>query len=174
MMKPNEKPDLAILISQDPQPGFYWAKRGFGLRVYPGGKKAFVLAYRAAGRKRLLTLGNLPDITLEKAEDLAAAYRLQIGEGIDPVMEKRLATCTGQPLPLQRFTHSRSVQSNPPQSTATFSTISGAFRTIHPTNSGRRNTQRRRRFSYGKAPSTFRLITPTTRDISRLMLSHTR
>jgi hypothetical protein len=30
---------------------------GFGLRISPGGRKAFVLSYRAARRKRLLTIG---------------------------------------------------------------------------------------------------------------------
>lgn len=30
---------------------------GFGVRIYPSGKKTFVLSYREAGRKRLMTLG---------------------------------------------------------------------------------------------------------------------
>ena len=30
---------------------------GLGVRIYPSGKKAFVLSYRAKGRKRLMVLG---------------------------------------------------------------------------------------------------------------------
>ena len=30
---------------------------GFGVRIYPTGKKAFVLSYRVQGRKRLMVLG---------------------------------------------------------------------------------------------------------------------
>ena len=31
---------------------------GFGLRIYPSGRKGFVISYRADGRKRMMTLGN--------------------------------------------------------------------------------------------------------------------
>jgi hypothetical protein len=38
---------------------------GFGLRIYPTGRKAFILRYRAKGSKRLLTLGTYGVLTLE-------------------------------------------------------------------------------------------------------------
>jgi hypothetical protein len=38
---------------------------GFGLRIYPTGRKAFILRYRANGSKRLLTLGTYGVLTLE-------------------------------------------------------------------------------------------------------------
>jgi hypothetical protein len=44
---------------------------GFGVRIYPSGKKAFVLSYREAGRKRLLTLGAYGPVTLEQARQQA-------------------------------------------------------------------------------------------------------
>ena len=33
---------------------------GLGLRLYPSGRKAFVLSYRSSGRKRLMTLEHFP------------------------------------------------------------------------------------------------------------------
>jgi hypothetical protein len=47
------------------------AVTGLGLRVYPSGKKAFVLSYRAGGRKRLMALGPFGVRTVEQARDLA-------------------------------------------------------------------------------------------------------
>ncbi len=45
---------------------------GFGVRIYPTGKKAFVLSYRAEGRKRLMVLGRYgADLTLEEARTKA-------------------------------------------------------------------------------------------------------
>src|SRR5919106_2592430 len=58
---------------------------GFGVRVYPSGKKAFVLFYRVHGRQRFLTLGAYGPLTLDQARDLA---RRRIGEvigGEDPL-----------------------------------------------------------------------------------------
>ncbi len=38
---------------------------GFGLRLYTGGRKAFLLSYRFSGRKRLMTLGTFGVLTLD-------------------------------------------------------------------------------------------------------------
>ncbi len=43
------------------------AVAGFGLRVYPSGRKAFVLSYRTKGQKRLFTIGEYGPITLDQA-----------------------------------------------------------------------------------------------------------
>ncbi len=63
---------------------------GFGVRIYPSEKKAFVLSYREAGRKRLLTLGAYGPVTLEQARQQA---QLHIGElhlkGINPLDERK-------------------------------------------------------------------------------------
>ena len=65
---------------------------GFGVRVYPSGKKAFVLSYRAAGRKRLMVLGRFgADLTLEQARDKARRARVDVRDGADPIDEKRNA-----------------------------------------------------------------------------------
>ncbi len=46
--------------------------RGLGVRIYPSGKKAFVLRYRFHGRKHLMALGLYgTDLTLDEARDKA-------------------------------------------------------------------------------------------------------
>ncbi len=63
---------------------------GFGLRIYPSGKKAFVLSYRAQGRKRLMVLGRYgADLTLTQARDKARKERVQAKDGVDPLDLKR-------------------------------------------------------------------------------------
>lgn len=64
---------------------------GFGFRIYPSGRKSFVLSYRAQGRKRLMTLGNFGTLTVEQARDLARKNVVKTKEGIDPLDEKRRA-----------------------------------------------------------------------------------
>ena len=65
---------------------------GFGVRVYPTGKKAFVLSYRSRGRKRLMVLGRFgADLTLDQARTKARKERVRVGEGADPLEEKRTA-----------------------------------------------------------------------------------
>ncbi len=65
---------------------------GLGLRIYPSGKKAFVLSYRAKGRKRLMVLGRYgADLTLDAARTKAGKERGKLGDGIDPLEEKRAA-----------------------------------------------------------------------------------
>ena len=69
---------------------------GFGVRVYPSGKKSFVLSYRnARGKKRLLVLGRYgADLTLDQARTRAVRERGRITEGVDPVGERKAARAT--------------------------------------------------------------------------------
>ncbi|MCZ6720220.1 MAG: Arm DNA-binding domain-containing protein, partial [Proteobacteria bacterium] len=65
---------------------------GFGLRLYPSGKRAFVLSYRQKGRKRLMVLGRHgADLTLSQARDRAKKERVAVKDGVDPLDEKRKA-----------------------------------------------------------------------------------
>jgi len=68
---------------------------GFGLRVYPNGKKAFVLSYRIAGRKRLMTLGTYGQYSVDEARKLARKYLVAIDSGIDP-LEARQKDAQGE------------------------------------------------------------------------------
>lgn len=65
---------------------------GFGVRIYPSGRKSFVLSYRAQGRKRMMVLGNYGVLTLEEARRQARKRLVHIQEGRDPIEEKRRDT----------------------------------------------------------------------------------
>jgi integrase len=59
---------------------------GFGVRVAPTGRKTFIYLYRMPGeiKKRRLTLGNYPALSLAEAHLLYAEAREMVARGIDP------------------------------------------------------------------------------------------
>lgn len=57
---------------------------GFGLRVAPSGTKSFVIMYYAAGRKRRLTLGRYPVLSLVDARRRALETLVKVASGSDP------------------------------------------------------------------------------------------
>ncbi len=63
----------------------------FGLRIYPSGKKTFVVSYRVKGRSRLLALGAFGKLTLDQARDEAREVFRTVRQGGDPVETKRTA-----------------------------------------------------------------------------------
>jgi integrase len=66
--------------------------RGFGVRVYPSGKKVFIYSYRFEGRKQLKTLGTYGELTVDAArkkclkDDVAGLL-----DGKNPLAEKKKA-----------------------------------------------------------------------------------
>lgn len=64
---------------------------GFGIRIYPSGRKTFVLSYRCNGRKRLMSVGSYGVITLDEARDLARKASVNVASGIDPLDQRQLA-----------------------------------------------------------------------------------
>ncbi|HPO10071.1 MAG TPA: Arm DNA-binding domain-containing protein, partial [bacterium] len=40
---------------------------GFGIRIYPSGRKSFVISYRMQGKKRIMVLGAYGRLTLDQA-----------------------------------------------------------------------------------------------------------
>jgi len=69
---------------------------GFGCRLFPSGKKSFVLSYRAGGRKRLLTVGTYGVLTLDQARTKARAELAKVEtEGADP-LEARQREAQGE------------------------------------------------------------------------------
>jgi integrase len=63
--------------------------KGFGVRVYAGGKRSFFLNYRIDGRERRHTIGAYPTWSAEAARERAKELRKQIDKGHDPAGEKR-------------------------------------------------------------------------------------
>lgn len=65
--------------------------KGFGLRVYPSGRRAFILSYRAGRRARLLTIGDFGVLTVQQARDIAKRHLAEVIEGGDPLAERKKA-----------------------------------------------------------------------------------
>jgi len=63
---------------------------GFGLRVYPTGRKSFVLSYRANRRKRLYTIGPYGVLTLKQARERAKLLLASVLDGQDPAKDRQL------------------------------------------------------------------------------------
>jgi integrase len=64
--------------------------KGLALRVTPNGSKSWAYTYRrkSDGRKRRVTLGEFPAISLYQARAKASGHRAAIAEGADPASEK--------------------------------------------------------------------------------------
>lgn len=62
---------------------------GFGLRIYPTGKKTFTLSYRANGRKHIMTIGAYGVLTLDQARDKAKRLIGQVLDGKDPLEDRK-------------------------------------------------------------------------------------
>jgi len=69
----------------------YWDEslRGFGVRVSYGGKRAFVVRYRVAGRLRRLTLGPYPSLSLADARLKARQVLGDVAHGDDTAEVKQ-------------------------------------------------------------------------------------
>lgn len=69
---------------------FEWcdALPGFGVRVYPSGRKVYVVQYRAGGRTRRLTLGDHGPVTADQARARALAALGRVAAGADPAEDR--------------------------------------------------------------------------------------
>lgn len=56
----------------------------FGLRVYPTGRRTYVVSYRVKHRKRLAKLGRADALTLAEARKKARTFLGQVAGGEDP------------------------------------------------------------------------------------------
>ena len=63
---------------------------GLHLLVRPTGAKLWRLAYRFAGKQKLLALGAYPTVTLAEARQARDAARKLVANDIDPSVQRRL------------------------------------------------------------------------------------
>src|SRR5215469_8817743 len=73
---------------------FLWDTKvpGFGLRIYPSGKRKYIFQYRVTPfQQRRKTLGVHGPLTPEKAREIAADLYEKTRKGGDPVREQQLA-----------------------------------------------------------------------------------
>lgn len=70
---------------------FVWDRElpGFGIRVFPTGRKQFVVQYRYGRVSRRMSLGRFGAITPDQARGLALEALVKLRKDIDPVAEKR-------------------------------------------------------------------------------------
>jgi integrase len=61
--------------------------RGFGLRVYPNGRKVFVVKCRVKGRQRFITIGRHGPVTVDQARGKAIAILSEAKNGNDPAAD---------------------------------------------------------------------------------------
>ena len=63
----------------------------FGLRIYPTGRKSFVVSYWSRGRRRFFVLGQYGKMTLHQAREAALEVFLQVRRGEDPAGDRQAA-----------------------------------------------------------------------------------
>lgn len=62
---------------------------GFGCRVYPSGRKSYVVIYRVDGRRRTLAIGSAARLSLVEARSRAKRIRMDAADGIDVLADRR-------------------------------------------------------------------------------------
>ena len=69
----------------------YWCDtpKGFCLRVSPGGRKTFIVRYRVAGRRRRMSLGGYPAVSLADARRRAKQVLGEVAGGGDPAQVRQ-------------------------------------------------------------------------------------
>lgn len=75
----------------------YWDRNlpGFGVRVYPSGKRTYVCSYRVEKRKRLAKLGRADVLTLDQARRKAKEYLGQVAADRDPLADRDAKASSG-------------------------------------------------------------------------------
>ena len=72
--------------------------RGFGLRISPGGSKAYIMQRRVAGKERRVTIGRSNDMSAEAARKRAMKLATEFADGVDPVEQKQREQSRGMTL----------------------------------------------------------------------------
>ncbi|KXJ40166.1 MAG: hypothetical protein AXA67_14160 [Methylothermaceae bacteria B42] len=69
---------------------------GLYIEIRPNGSKLWRLQYRYEGRRKLLSLGAYPTVTLKAAREKRDEYKRQLAEGIDPSAARKAAKAAGK------------------------------------------------------------------------------
>ncbi len=77
--------------------------QGFALRVFPSGQKSWLFIYHYQGRKRRMTLGSYPSLSLADARKAYRAAKKRLDDGADPASEARLAKANECRAPTMRM-----------------------------------------------------------------------
>ena len=78
---------------------------GFGLRIYPTGRKSFLITYRSKGRQRFYTLGRFGEMTVHQARAEALLTLGRARQGEDPSGDRRAAHRAPRMTDLARMDH---------------------------------------------------------------------
>ena len=73
------------------EPGLYGDGHGLYLQVSEFNTRAWIFRFMLDGRARKMGLGPLHTVSLAEARKRAAAWRLKVHDGIDPIDERRAA-----------------------------------------------------------------------------------
>ena len=68
---------------------FYYVVPGFGQRIYPSGRKSYVLQRTMGGKQRLITIGDAAILTERMAKDVSRRLILRIELGQNPADKKQ-------------------------------------------------------------------------------------
>ena len=79
----------AIQVKTITRPGRHGDGDGLYLLVKPTGAKSWVQRIVVDGRRRDIGLGSYPSVSLSKAREVAAANRVTVAEGKDPLLQRR-------------------------------------------------------------------------------------
>jgi integrase len=75
----------------DSEPYIMADERGLFLLVTPGGGKLWRWRYRFAGKQKIMSYGQYPDLSIADARDMHQHARNLLAKGIDPMAEKKAA-----------------------------------------------------------------------------------
>jgi integrase len=89
LMKFSDKHIQSLKVKPDRYDHREQQGEGFAIRVFPSGQKSWVYIYSFQGRKRRMTLGSYPHVTLAEAKRLHRAALKILENGKDPGYEKR-------------------------------------------------------------------------------------
>lgn len=91
---PKKAQELSPLaVSRLAKPGYHFVGgvAGLVLQVLPSGGRSWVLRATVGTKRRDMSLGGFPDVTLADAREAARAARAKVRSGIDPIDEAQMA-----------------------------------------------------------------------------------